>query len=78
MVTNSREYQKLYMQKYIKEKGGELYKCECSKDVKKYDKARHNKTKYHLEHVNKIHTKSDIEELKAELESIKKKLKLKT
>lgn len=74
MVTNNKEYQRLYMQRYVKEKGGELYECSCSKHVKKFDKTRHNKTKYHIQNADKAHTKSDIETLKMEVEELKKKL----
>lgn len=77
MVANSREYQKEYMRKYIKTKGGELYTCECGKAVKKYDKTRHNNTKYHIHNADKLHTEqtlSDIEQLRKEIEELKKKM----
>ncbi len=75
MVTNDKEYQKLYMRRYVKEKGGELYTCTCMKQVKKFDKTRHNKTKYHIQNADKASNKTDMETLKMEVEELKKKLK---
>ena len=75
MVTNDKDYQREYMRKYVKAKGGELYTCSCSKQVKKFDKTRHNKTKYHIQNADKEHTKSEIEALRLEMEELKKKLK---
>ena len=75
MVTNDKDYQREYMRRYVKEKGGELYTCTCMKQVKKFDKTRHNKTKYHLQNADKEHTKSEIEALRLEMEELKKKLK---
>lgn len=75
MPTNEKLYMRKYMANYTKTKGAELFNCQCGKDVKKCDRARHNKTKFHTNNVDKVKEErkaSEIELLRQEIEALKK------
>ena len=75
--TGGKEYMREYMRDYIK--NGKEIICDCGGKFKNYNKCIHKKTKRHIKHeeMKRTGTSVEIQQLKDEVETLKKLLESK-